>query len=77
MENKKGTGHRPAPKRRNSISKIEDACLFLFVVFIAFVVAGQYMDNDRMLSVGVGIGFATLVIKAVSRTEEEDSENDI
>lgn len=72
MENKKGTGSKPAPKHKSIIAKVENACLFLSVIFISLVIAGQYLNNDRMLSAGIGIGFATLIVKVVMINDEED-----
>ena len=64
-EKKNGTGHRPAPKRKNIITKINNACLSLFVIFVAMMILGQHFNNDRVMSIGIGIGIATAVIQVV------------
>lgn len=71
-EKKNGTGQRPAPKRKNIITKINNACLSLFVIFVAMMILGQHFNNDRVMSIGIGIGIATAVIQVVLLDLKED-----
>jgi hypothetical protein len=77
MEKKeKGAGQNPAPdgNNNNSISKIHNTCLFLFIVMLIMLIVGQHIQNDRMISIGVGIGFGVAMIEVILNTREDDED---
>lgn len=72
-EKKNGTGQRPAPKDdKDIIAKVHNACLSLFVIFVIMMILGQHFNNDRVISVGIGIGIATAIIQVVTLDLKED-----
>lgn len=72
-EKKNGTGQRPAPKDdKDIITKIHNVCLSLVVIFVVMMILGQHFNNDRVLSVGIGIGIATAIIQVVTLDLKED-----
>lgn len=71
-EKKNGTGQRPAPRDKDIITKIHNACLSLFVIFVIMMILGQHFNNDRVISVGIGIGIATAIIQVVTLDLKED-----
>lgn len=73
-EKRKGTGQNPAPKNKDIITKIHNVCLLLLIIFILMVIIGQRRDNDRMVSVGIGIGASVGLIEVVMNTKEDDDE---
>lgn len=75
MDNKKkGAGQNPAPDGNNSISKIHNTCLFLFIIMLVLLIVGQHIQNDRMISIGVGIGFGVAMIEVILNTREDEED---
>ena len=62
MTNKKGTGIKPAPQTHPHNNKIQTVCLILFGIFLILAFCGKFLNNDRLLVFGFGVGAAVSII---------------
>ena len=83
METKKGTGHYPAPSKRNKsaqddITRIKRFCLALNLISVIGFLVAYYKGVDNWMCVMAGMLLTTAVIEtALYPIEEEDDENEI
>jgi hypothetical protein len=73
-EKKRGTGQRPAPDYKRIITKVHNICLGMIFIFIFMIIAGRHFENDRVVSVGIGIGITAGLIEVAINSEEDDDE---
>ena len=64
-EKRKKAQTESAPKKNTNTNYngIENICLVLFVAFLILFIGGYYIHNNPMTFLGLGIGFAGMVIQ--------------
>lgn len=82
MEEKKGAGRKPAPKKDKQLyySSISNYCLGLFIIAITIVMVAYARGKDNAVFFGIGMmsGTALLQMKVnnIFIQDEEDDENE-
>lgn len=56
---------KPAPKKNTNTyyNEIENICLALFGAFLLLFIGGYYIHNQPMSFLGLGLGFAGMIIQ--------------
>ena len=64
-EKRKKAQTESAPKKNTNTnySRIENICLVFAVTFLILFIGGYYIHNEPMTFLGLGIGFAGMVIQ--------------
>lgn len=69
---RKGTGS-PAPNHTHIyLNKVENICLCLFMAFVILFIGGNYIQNDPMTYLGLGLGVAGFFIQTHINLNKED-----
>lgn len=82
MEEKKGTGRRPAPKcnEQYNFSRISNYCLGLFIIAITIIMVAYAKGKDNAVFFGIGmmVGVALLQMRVntICIPDEEEVEDE-
>ena len=76
MTNKKGTGTRPAPQTQTNNTKLQNTCLFLFILFLIIFCTGKALDVPELTFFSLGIGAAVSIIIAIDLTKKGENNNE-
>lgn len=74
MDNKKGTGRRPAPKMKKQVdySRVMNVCIVTNLISIIILFIGICMSNKYVMVFGVGLFIGIFLVEAVINPIEED-----
>lgn len=79
METKKGTGHNPAPSKRNKstqdcITRIKRLCQGLILISVIGFLIAYYKGADNWMCVLSGVLMTTAIMETVLYPIEDDDE---
>lgn len=76
MEEKKGTGQSPAPKRDKQVdySRISSLCLGIVVISLTIVLVAYVKGVSGAVYMGLGMMFASVMVEIVMSTEEDNND---
>lgn len=76
MEEKKGTGQRPAPKENKQLdcSRLQSFCLGVSMIAILIFLIAYLKHSDRAMFLSLGMMLYSILVQAF--IDKEDNEND-
>lgn len=76
MDEKKGTGQRPAPKENNQLdcSRLQSFCLGVSMIAILIFLIAYLKHSDRAMFLSLGMMLYSILVQAF--IDKEDNEND-
>lgn len=76
MEEKKGTGQRPAPKENNQLdcNRLQSFCLGVSMIAILIFLIAYLKHSDKAMFLSLGMMLYSILVQAFINKEEDEND---